>query len=281
MAKVYEAMQQVVWTIAGFDPSSGAGITADLATFAAHGLFGCSAIAALTVQSTLGVAVVEATRPDLLEQTLEHLAEDLPPAGIKIGMLATAENAAVLGRFLERIRAGKEAAQLPVVLDPVLRSSSGHDLFPSGALAMLRDRVLPFVDVITPNWSELAMLSGDPVTSLDEAAAAARHLARIYPVLIVIATGGDQEPPTDVLVSDAGVRWDMAGQWIETRATHGTGCAFSSSVLANLVLGATVTEAARAAKVYVAEAMRRAPGLGHGKGPLGLLWTLERRGELR
>ena len=264
----------VVWTIAGFDPSSGAGITADLMTFAAHGLFGCSAITALTVQSTLGVAATEPVRSDLLTQTLEHLWADLPARGVKIGMIGNGANAAVIGRFLAGVRAPGAEAQPVVVFDPVLRSSSGRELYPAAEVSMLHRELLPWVDWITPNWQELALLAERPVASLLQAEAAAHGLIARHPGLNVVATGGDQIEPIDLVVTRCGDMRALRGEPVETAATHGTGCAFSAALLAKLVRGTPEIEAAEAAKRFVVEAMRRAPGLGGGKGPLGLLWRL-------
>ena len=267
---------QVVWTIAGFDPSSGAGITADLMTFAAHGLFGCSAITALTVQSTLGVAGSEAVRPELLRQTLAHLAADLPPTGVKVGMLGTPENAQVVGAFLQDLR--DRRAELRVVLDPVLRSSSGGELYPTSALGTLHEQLLPTIDFITPNWTELAALTGGPVASLEEAETAAHLLIQRHPRLNLVATGGDQPQPTDLLITNERLKTMIPGEHIATTATHGTGCAFSSALLANLVLGAKPEAAVREAKRFVAGALGHPPGLGQGKGPLGLLWNHRKSG---
>ena len=266
---------KVVWTIAGFDPSSGAGVTADLLTFAAHGLFGCSAITALTVQSTVGVAGVELVGAPLLATTLEHLYEDLPPAGVKIGMLGGPQQARVIGSFLERLGDG------PVVLDPVLRSSSGRELYPAAAVPELREMLLPRVGFVTPNWPELALLADLPVRSMEEAAAAARRLIERYPGLHVVATGGDQSPAgeavgnsvRDLLITPGGGRFEIEGERIATTSTHGTGCAFSAALLAQLVAGAEALEAVKAAKRYVKGALRAAPGVGRGRGPMGLLWN--------
>ena len=258
---------QIVWTIAGFDPSSGAGVTADLMTFAAHGLFGCSAITALTAQSTTGVAGVESVTPAFLKQTLQHLLRDLPPAGLKIGMLGNPEIAAVLIDFLPA------CPGVPVVLDPVLRSSSGRELFPAEGLQLLRDQLLSKVDYITPNWPELSALAEVSVSSLAEAERAARVLMSGCPRLNVVATGGDQTTPVDVLFTRTGERFEFTGRHIATSSTHGTGCAFSSALLARLVGGAEGFEAVRVAKSFVEGALLHAPGVGHGKGPLGLLWN--------
>jgi hydroxymethylpyrimidine/phosphomethylpyrimidine kinase len=265
----------VVLTIAGHDPSSGAGITSDLQTFAAHGLFGTSAITALTVQSTLGVAAIQPVEPRLLAQTLAHLHADLPPAGIKIGMLGSTAAAETVATFLQQgIHAGSPYSAVPVVLDPVLRSSSGADLLPPQALELLHLRLLPAVTWITPNWSELSALTNLRVQTLAEAEAATHALAARHPHLHIIATGGDQTQPTDLLRLTTGELHRFTGEHIATTSTHGTGCAFSSALLARLVLGDTPVAAVQAAKRYVTEALRRAPGIGHGRGPLNLLWPL-------
>jgi hydroxymethylpyrimidine/phosphomethylpyrimidine kinase len=262
----------VVLTIAGHDPSSGAGITADLQTFAAHGLFGTSAITALTVQSTLGVAAVHPVPPHLLAQTLAHLTQDLPPAGIKIGMLGAIETIATIAAFL------REPATSPptIVLDPILRSSSGAALLDPEALTNLRYELLPLVHWITPNCAELAALTALPVENPTQAEAAIHALAAHHPHLLIVATAGDGDHPTDILRLPSGDLHRFPGEHIPTTSTHGTGCAFSSALLANLVLGRAPTAAVAAAKLYVTEAIRRAPNLGHGHGPLNLLWPFAR-----
>lgn len=270
--------QAVVWTIAGFDPSGGAGVTADLMTFAAHGLFGCSAITALTVQSTTGVRGTEPVRREQLGETLSCLLEDLPPAGVKVGMLGARATAGVVGAFLRGMR--EDGASCPVVLDPVLRSSSGRMLYPLEGMELLHETVLPQVDWVTPNWGELEALTGVAVDSLEMAEGAARLLMIRHPGVGVVATGGDAERPLDLLVREGMAAVVLDGERVETTSTHGTGCAFSSAFLARLVLGSPAEEAARLAKQYVAGALRHAPGLGTGKGPMGLLWPL-RGGGLR
>ena len=253
----------VVLTIAGFDPSSGAGITADLKVFAAHRLYGASAITALTVQSTLGVRRVAPVLPDLLRETLDCLSADLSFAGVKIGMLGTGEVAGVVAEFLEKsgIPAGR------VVLDPVLRSSSGRDLLSEDGVRRLMSDLLPGVGWVTPNSEELAVLSEMPVPSREAVPEAARRLAERHPGLNVVVTGGHLDAPDDYLRTAEGeTRW-FAGERIETRATHGTGCAFSSALLARLVLGDAPAEAVAAAKAYVAGAMRAAQPIGKGRGP--------------
>jgi hydroxymethylpyrimidine/phosphomethylpyrimidine kinase len=264
---------QTVLTIAGFDPSSGAGVTADLMVFAAHGLFGTSCITALTVQSTTGVKATHPVEADLLRATLNCLQSDLPVAGIKIGMLATASNVAALADFLKEL----QGTQIPVVLDPVIRSSSGRELLDASGLELMRQRLLPLVDWITPNLDELGALIGRPVTRREDLETAAHELQSLGSKLNVLATGGHLNPPDDfVLTVDGEMRW-LPGEHIATRSTHGTGCALSSALLSQLVLGEDALAAASAAKRYVAQAIRTAFPMGQGYGPINHLWPLRDR----
>lgn len=263
---------RTVLTIAGFDPSSGAGVTADLMVFAAHGLFGTSCITSLTVQSTMGVQAAHPIRPDTVRETLDCLHGDLPAAGIKIGMLATEGTVAAVADFLEELRG--RGGQVPVVLDPVLRSSSGRELLDEAGVKTLRERLLPLVDWVTPNIDELGILSGHQVEARGDLPGAARRLQGEFGGLNVFATGGHLEPPDDFLLTAAGGTWWLPGARVESTSTHGTGCALSSALLSGLVQGKSAYEAAMGAKIYVAEAIRTAAGLGHGRGPLNHLWPL-------
>lgn len=258
-------------SIAGFDPSSGAGVTADLMVFAAHGLFGTSAITSLTVQSTVGVRDNQPVSADLLKETLDCLHTDLPPAGVKLGMLATPEIVSVVADYLERLRT--LSPEVPIVLDPVLCSSSGRELLSAEGVTLLGERLLPLVGWATPNLDELRALSGVKVSTQGDVVEAARVLARLYPSLKILATGGHLDPPDDLLFEGGEPRW-IQGEWIESRSTHGTGCALSSALLSRLVLGDGAWEAAAAAKQYVAQAIRHAVPLGFGNGPLNHLWPL-------
>jgi hydroxymethylpyrimidine/phosphomethylpyrimidine kinase len=257
---------QTVLTIAGFDPSSGAGVTADLMVFAAHGLFGVSCITALTVQSTTGVAATHPVADDVVRATLDCLRADLSVAGIKIGMLSTASNVAAVADFLIELRDLQTLEQrVSVVLDPVLRSSSGRELLDADGVRLLRERLLPLVDWVTPNLEELGVLTERSVVCRDDVAAAAAALQRC----------GSNLPDDLVLSADGELRW-LAGEQIVTRSTHGTGCALSSALLSRIVLGDDAVAASVAAKSYVAEALRRATPLGHGHGPINHLWPLGR-----
>ena len=271
-------------TIAGFDPSSGAGLTADLKVFAAHGFYGVAASTALTVQSTRGVRRVEPVSAATLAEMLACLAEDLPLSGIKIGMLATGKNVQAVAEFLERLQPGDALPHSPIVLDPVLCSSSGHPLLAAEALDCLRTRLLPLVTVATPNLDELMLLAGVRPIMIEKAALdppqaravieqAALALAGHLPGLGIVATGGHLDQPDDCVLWPGSPPVWLPGQWVDTPATHGTGCGYSSALLCRLVEGLTLLEAARAAKQYVSEALRAAVPRGRGGGSMHHLYA--------
>jgi len=268
----------VLLTIAGFDPSSGAGITADLQVFSAHGGFGVSCITGLTVQSTAGVAAVEAVPAATVQSTLACLAADMPLACIKIGMLATAENVRVVDGFCA------QNPGIPAVLDPVWISSSGRQLLDEAGSVELREKLLGHVGWITPNLAELGMLTGTTVRTAQDVPAAARKLraqaaALGNPGLHVVVTGGhlDEggESADDFLLCDSAELW-IPGKRVETSSTHGTGCAFSSCLLAGLAMfpKSSAEEQVREAKTYVRIALETAVPIGKGHGPMNLLWPL-------
>lgn len=262
----------VALSIAGFDPSSGAGISADLKTFASHGIYGVACITALTVQSTQGVRAIEPMPAALVRQTFECLAADVSFAGIKIGMLGSFSVAREVASLLA-------AVNFPpgrIVLDPVLRSSSGAPLIDEEGVRILREELLSYVGWITPNRDELAILAGDGPAPV--AAAQLRELASRQgnPALNVVVTGGDFDPPDDFLLTASGEQHWLQGERVVTNATHGTGCAFSSALLCALIDGQSPFQAARSAKEYVTGALRSAFPIGKGKGPMNHLFPLER-----
>ena len=259
----------VALTIAGFDPSSGAGVTADLQVFAAHGMFGTAAVTALTVQSTQRVSAVESVRSEVLAATLAELQADIPAVGIKIGMLGSEEVVRTVASFLRSLQ-----PRPIIVLDPVLRSSTGSTLLTPLGIRVLQEELLPLVDVVTPNWAELAVLSGTAVESSRAAENALAKLGAQYARIVAIATGGDQPEPVDCLRLPDGSLHALPGVFVETTSTHGTGCAFSSALLCGRLRGLQMLEAAIAAKHFVEGALRNAPGLGRGRGPMDLLWPL-------
>jgi len=267
----------VALTIAGFDPGSGAGITADLKTFAAHRIYGVACISALTVQSTLGVRAVEPLPAMLVRQTLECLAEDVSLSGIKIGMLGSSAVVREVSSFLTA-----QSGTIPrerIVLDPVLRSTSGTALIDQDGVRVIREELLPRVGWITPNVDELAMLAGGNPDREEVPAAAARLqaiAARLgNDALNVVVTGGHLSRPDDFLLTASGAGNWLAGEKIITNATHGTGCAFSSALLCELISGRSPEEAVAAAKAYVTEALRSAYPIGKGKGPMNHLFPFD------
>lgn len=276
---------QTVLTIAGFDPSSGAGVTADLMVFAAHALFGTSCITALTVQSTLGVRSSHPVSAEIVGATLDCLNADLPPAGIKIGMVASIDNILIISEYVRDIHVTHPnilGASVPIVLDPVLRSSSGRELLDPQAITALREHLLPLVDWVTPNLDELAVLSGETIVTREDIPNACKLLqansllSRQGSPLGIVATGGHLDPPDDFVLTPEGETVWLPGLQIVSRATHGTGCAFSSALLSRLVLGTPAIDAARGAKQYVAEAIGRAEPLGKGISGINHLWQIPR-----
>ncbi len=282
---VAPASPPIVLTIAGFDPSCGAGLTADLKVFAAHRLFGIACATALTVQSTRGVRRSEPVSGQLIAETLACLAADLPIAGVKIGMLGSRAAVEAVAQWLLPLR--KASPGLPVVLDPVLRASSGAALLPPDALPTLLATLLPLVSILTPNLPEAALLAGMPCHTRDEVPQVARRLGKKTGAAVLV-TGGhlqDTSAPEDYLLepdpnrdSDHGLgtgTWH-AGAWVRTEATHGTGCALSSALLCRLVRGFPLQQAVPAAKRYVESALRAAYPVGEGKGPMHHLFRCDR-----
>jgi hydroxymethylpyrimidine/phosphomethylpyrimidine kinase len=265
----------VAVTIAGFDPGSGAGITADLKTFAAHGLYGVACISAMTVQSTQGVRAVEPLPANLIRATLDCLVEDVALSGVKIGMLGTS---AVAGEVASFLRA--QSSNIPrerIVLDPVLRSTSGTPLIDANGVRIIRDELLHCVGWITPNIHELAILVGDGSETLsrDQVPAAAARLQEGNVDLNVVVTGGHLGRPDDFLLTASGEQSWLPGERITTNSTHGTGCAFSTAILCGLVSGLNPKEAVASAKAYVTEALRSAYPVGKGKGPMNHLFRFD------
>jgi hydroxymethylpyrimidine/phosphomethylpyrimidine kinase len=252
---------RVVLSIAGYDPSSGAGVTADIKTIAAHGCYGVTCITALTVQSTRGVGRVEPVHGGVISETLEQLFDDLEIAAVKIGMLATAEAAKAVAAFL------KAHSVDHVVLDPIIRSSSGADLITRDGLQILKEQILPLATVITPNIDEATALTGLSVRNAMEMKAAAARLHQLGACNVII-TAGHLDPPDDLLSSQGKPVTILKGQSISSGSTHGTGCAFSTALACELALGSDLLAAAKAAKRYVEAALRRAPAIGKGIGPV-------------
>ena len=255
----------ILLTIAGFDPSCGAGVAADLKTFAAHNCYGVAAVTALTVQSTQGVRAVHATPAAALRGQLEALAEDSALAAVKIGMLANRANASAVAEFLDK-------HSFPhVVLDPVSRPTEGDvELLDAPGLKFLRDELLKRATVITPNMLEAELLTGMEVKDLNAMKAAAQKLMEMG-ARAVIVTGGHLEKPTDVLCDAAGLE-TFGGDHVKSLNTHGSGCTFSSAIAAQLACGQHLRDAAILAKAYVMKAIEKSYSTGKGAGPLNQLF---------
>ncbi len=269
----------VILSIAGYDPSSGAGITADVKTAAALGCYAVTCITALTVQSTQGVFEVEPIRPQVVRETLYRLAEDVEIAGVRIGMLGSAEVAKVVTKFFRRY------LHRNLVVDPVLWSSSGTALIDDHGMEFIRRWLLPLADVVTPNFSEASALAGEPPGELpgswEEALPVLRQLAGKLHGLgsrVVVITGGHLPEANDFLsLCDSGTTVERVfpGGRIESRATHGTGCAFAAALTCGLAHGLSLPEAVQGAKNFVREAMTAAYPVGRGTGPLNHLFRLD------
>jgi hydroxymethylpyrimidine/phosphomethylpyrimidine kinase len=265
----------VALTIAGFDPGSGAGVTADLKTFAAHAIYGVACISALTVQSTQGVRAVEPLSPGLVRATLDCLVEDVALSGVKIGMLGTSAVAAEVASFL-RAQSGRIPRER-IVLDPVLRSTAGTPLIDANGVRVIRDELLHCVGWVTPNIHELAILLEDDSETLgrDQLPLASARLREGNAELGVVVTGGHLARPDDFLFSPSGEQTWLPGERISTNSTHGTGCAFSTAMLCGLISGLTPKDAVASAKAYVTQALRSAYPIGKGKGPMNHLFRFD------
>ncbi len=266
-----EAALPVVLTIAGFDPSSGAGITADIKTIAAHNCYGVSCITALTVQSTRGVSQVEGVKPAWITATLEELVSDVDLAAVHIGMLGNAKVCQAVADFLA-------ANKLPnIVLDPILKSSSGADLLDKAGTTLLIDKLLPLADLITPNVAEAAAITGAAVTNPEQMREAADKLHALGARSVVV-TGGDLEKAIDVLSfpGPKGMEQEVfKAERQRSKSTHGTGCAFATAIACHLALGRSLPEAVLLAKAYVSAAIANATPLGKGTGPLHHLYRMD------
>jgi hydroxymethylpyrimidine/phosphomethylpyrimidine kinase len=263
----------VVLTIAGFDPGSGAGVTADIKTIAAHGCYGVACITALTVQSTAGVRRVEMVDSGLVAETLAELAADVEVAAVHIGMLGSGKIVRTVADFL--------AQQKPpnIVLDPILKSSSGADLLDAAGARWLAEKLIPLATVVTPNIDEAAALTGLPVTDPEEMRAAARKLHEMGASAVVV-TGGHLEKAIDLLsfTSKRGIEQELfKSARLRSNSTHGTGCAFATSVACHLAMGRGLPEAVLLAKAYVAAAISNAHPLGHGTGPVHHLYRMQQQ----
>jgi hydroxymethylpyrimidine/phosphomethylpyrimidine kinase len=268
----------IILSIAGFDPSSGAGLTADIKTIAAHGCYGISCITAITVQSTSGVRRVEPADPALVTDTLQELAADMEIAGTHIGMLGSGKVANAVADFLAHGGPGKD--RLPnIVLDPILVSTSGRELLDSAGIRVLMERLVPLSSVVTPNINEAAAMTGIKVKDLEEMKAAAARLHEMGAPAVVV-TGGHLEKAIDLLSfrTKHGVEQEIfKAERQRSNSTHGTGCAFATAMACHLALDRGVAEATLLAKTYVTAAISNGQSIGKGTGPVHHLYRMNQQ----
>jgi hydroxymethylpyrimidine/phosphomethylpyrimidine kinase len=262
----------IALTIAGSDSGGGAGIQADLKTFAAHGVYGTCAITAITAQNTRGVTAWEPVSTELVIAQIEAVAVDLAPLAVKTGMLATAA-------IVEAVAATIASLELPnLVVDPVMIAKGGDRLVQEDAVASIRTELLKLAEVVTPNIPEAEVLAGGSIRTIDDMRAAARRIRAFGPRVVVVKGGHLEDPAADGIVVDvvctSSREFDLTGPRIDTRHTHGTGCTFAAAIAASLALENSVEEAVRSARAYLEGAIRHAPGLGAGHGPLNHFWRL-------
>ena len=259
-------------TIAGSDPGGGAGIQADLKTFHQFRVFGTSVLTALTAQNTRAVTGVHPVPADFVREQIDTLAADLPPAGLKSGMLGTREVVEEVALAIAR-----HGWRGRYVLDPVMVSTSGHRLLDPGAEEAIRTRLLPLAAIVTPNLDEAEILVGHPVRDSAAMELAGRRLLELGAEAVLIKGGHGTGPVLiDLLVMrKASVRYERPR--LDTTSTHGTGCTLSAAIAAGLALGRPLERAVPDALDFVARAIASAPGLGSGHGPLDLFVSPEPR----
>lgn len=265
---------KIALTIAGSDSSGGAGIQADLKTFQAHGVFGTTAITAVTVQNTQKVIDIQEISPEIVRSQILCLFDDMPIHAVKIGMVSSIPLINAIGKALARV------SRPPVVLDPVMISKSGYALLKDEARNALVEGLFPLAEVVTPNIFEAEALIGNKIRTRGEMREAARRIAGYGAGNVVVKgghLGGDRA--TDILYDGQEFR-ELDSERIDTRNTHGTGCTFSSAIAANLALGFPFFEAVERAKDYITGAIRHALPIGKGHGPTHHFYDLYARAKM-
>ena len=257
-------------TIAGSDSGGGAGIQADLKTFAAHGVYGTSAVTAITAQNTLGVMSAQALPADLVTAQIEAVVSDIGAHAAKTGMLA---NAAIV----EAVAAAVEALDIPwLVVDPVMVAKGGSRLVDDEAVATMKVELLRHAFLVTPNIPEAEVLAGMSIRTGDDAREAARRIARLGARGVLVKGGHLPSSRIVDLLYDGHRFVEFTGERVPGPNTHGTGCTFSAAITAHLALGHALEDAIPSAQHYVAEAIRHGPALGGGHRPMNHLWRDQR-----
>jgi len=247
-------------SIAGSDCSGGAGIQADLKTFSAHGVFGMTVVTSVVAENTFRVIEYQDIRPDIIEQQIEAVFEDIPPDAVKVGMLSCGQTMLVVAGKL------REWQPRNVVIDPVMYAKNGAPLMEMDAISTLIKEVVPLADLITPNVPEAEKMSGMAIETRDDMREAARRIHAMGCRAIVVKGGHIEGDATDILF-DGKEFHEYPSPRVDTKHTHGTGCTFSSAIASNLALGLSLHKAVENAKTYINAAIIHAPGLGKGHGP--------------
>lgn len=259
-------MAPVALTIAGSDSGGGAGIQADLKTFAALGVFGTSAITAVTAQNTVGVDAVEVLPPDIVAAQIRSVMTDFPVGAAKTGMLA---NAAIISAVTRSVKKHHLAR---LVVDTVMVSKSGHRLLAPEAEAAMRSLLLPAAYVITPNIPEAEVLTGAKIASYEEMKSAAMTLHHLGAANVLMKGGHLNGAESPDLLFDGKEFREFIAPRVQTNSTHGTGCTLSAAITAYIALGENLADACRKAKEYLTGALQHARPIGHGHGPVNHFW---------
>ncbi len=252
---------KVVLSIAGSDSSGGAGIQADLKTMTAHGVYGMTAITALTAQNTTGVSAIVESSPDFLEKQIEACLTDIPADAVKIGMLPSVEQVRVVAKTLKAYQVKN------IVVDPVMVATSGSRLMEGGTASVMADELFPIAALITPNIPETQTLVGYKINGKKQMEQAARELGQEYGCAVLVKGGHSIEDACDILYENGEITW-FDGKRIESDNTHGTGCTLSSAIASNLALGYSLKDSIARAKNYISAAISAGLDIGQGSGPL-------------
>ena len=254
-------MTPIALTIAGSDPSGGAGLQADIKTFQHFGVYGEAVVTLITAQNTVRVSRVETLAPSLVAEQVEAVLEDIPPHAAKTGALGSAEIVTTVAHLARGFR-------FPLIVDPVMISKHGARLMDPGAIDALIEQLIPRAYLLTPNLDEAAALTGLAVNSPETMIRAAKELIRMGAANVLVKGGHLEGDAQDILVSSAGGIHPFTSPRIVTRHTHGTGCAYSAAITAGLAKSLPLFQAIQRAKEFMDAAIRSAPSLGHGNGPL-------------
>lgn len=267
-----------VLTIAGSDSSGGAGIQADLKTMTVHGVYGMSAITAITAQNTKGVRSVVVTEPVCLKEQLEAVFDDIVPDAIKIGMLPGKDTICTVADIFDKYKNIIMDRCIPIVLDPVMVASSGNMLMEPDAVETVKKRLFPWTTLLTPNIPEAQVLTGKSIATFSQMEEAGKMLAKQYDTAVLIKGGHCPEGASDVLCRKESAIW-FPGEIMDNPNKHGTGCTLSSAIACNLAFGQTMEESCKNAKMYLEGAIGANLDLGEGCGPLNHVYRFFKKGK--